>query len=67
MITLNTISAERYTHETIATHSPQVIVGTAYVRADYPEILVIAVPFTIDGQAYSMDVWEEASGLYGEW
>lgn len=67
-MTLNTIQAERYTAETIHRHTKRALIGTAYVRTDYTDVLVIAVPFTIDGETFLMDVWGEPDGtIYGEW
>ncbi len=65
-MSLNSITAERYTVEQL----PSAVIGSAYVYRIYqPEnITVYAVPFVLDGQAYSMHVWQEPDGsLYGEW
>lgn len=67
-MTLNTIQAERYATETIHRHTRRAIIGTGYIHPDYTDALVIAVPFTIDGEEFLMDVWEEPDGtIYGEW
>lgn len=60
----NTIQAERYVSETVS----GAMTGTAFVNRKYTDCFVISVPFSLEGERFQMDVWEEENGrLYGEW